>query len=84
MDVCPVDCFREGSNVLVIDPDECIDGTLCVAECPVAAIFADDDVPGKQRALLQRKADGWRPRGSREGRAGGMIAGGALGRHRRR
>lgn len=45
VDVCPVDCFREGPNMLVINPDECIDCTLCVAECPVEAIFAEDDVP---------------------------------------
>jgi NAD-dependent dihydropyrimidine dehydrogenase PreA subunit len=38
VDVCPVDCFREGPNFLVIDPDECIDCTLCVAECPVDGI----------------------------------------------
>ena len=49
VDVCPVDCFREGPNMLVIDPDECIDCTLCVAECPVEAIFAEDDVPDSQR-----------------------------------
>ena len=48
VDVCPVDCFREGPNFLVIDPDECIDCTLCVAECPVEAIFAEDDVPPEQ------------------------------------
>src|SRR5437762_1748957 len=41
VDVCPVDCFREGPNMLVIDPDECIDCTLCVPECPVEAIFAE-------------------------------------------
>lgn len=45
VDVCPVDCFREGPNFLVIDPDECIDCTLCVPECPAEAIFAADDVP---------------------------------------
>ncbi|MDR2111626.1 MAG: ferredoxin family protein [Candidatus Accumulibacter sp.] len=45
VDVCPVDCFHEGPNFLVIDPGECIDCTLCVAECPAAAIFAEDDVP---------------------------------------
>ena len=39
VDVCPVDCFREGPNFLVIDPDECIDCTLCVAECPDEAIY---------------------------------------------
>jgi len=49
VDVCPVDCFHEGPNMLVIDPDECIDCTLCVAECPVEAIFAEDDVPVDQR-----------------------------------
>ena len=38
VDVCPVDCFREGPNFLAIDPEECIDCTLCVAECPVEAI----------------------------------------------
>jgi ferredoxin len=39
VDVCPVDCFREGPNFLSIDPDECIDCAVCVAECPVDAIF---------------------------------------------
>jgi ferredoxin len=52
VDVCPVDCFREGPNMLVIDPDECIDCTLCVAECPVEAIFAEDDVPPDQRDFI--------------------------------
>ena len=41
--VCPVDCFREGVNMLVIDPDECIDCGICVPECPANAILADDD-----------------------------------------
>ena len=45
VDVCPVDCFVEGPNFLAIDPEECIDCTLCVAECPVEAIFSEDDVP---------------------------------------
>ena len=57
VDVCPVDCFREGPNFLVIDPDECIDCTLCVAECPVEAIFAEDDVPENQRDFIQVNAD---------------------------
>ena len=51
VDVCPVDCFHEGPNMLVIDPDECIDCTLCVPECPVEAIFAEDDVPDTQQGL---------------------------------
>jgi ferredoxin len=57
VDVCPVDCFREGPNMLVIDPDECIDCTLCVAECPVEAIFAEDDVPENQRAFIKINAE---------------------------
>jgi len=52
VDVCPVDCFHEGPNMLVIDPEECIDCTLCVAECPVEAIFAEDDVPVEQREFI--------------------------------
>ena len=57
VDVCPVDCFREGPNMLVIDPDECIDCTLCVAECPVEAIFAEDDVPEDQRGYTELNAE---------------------------
>jgi ferredoxin len=57
VDVCPVDCFHEGPNMLVIDPDECIDCTLCVAECPVEAIFADDDVPVDQRDFIEINAE---------------------------
>ena len=63
VDVCPVDCFREGPNFLVIDPDECIDCTLCVAECPVEAIYAEDDVPDDQRAYIALNAElarGWK------------------------
>lgn len=43
--VCPVDAFREGPNFLVIDPFECIDCDACVSECPVEAIYPDDEVP---------------------------------------
>jgi len=57
VDVCPVDCFREGPNMLVIDPDECIDCTLCVAECPVEAIFAEDDVPADQQQFIALNAE---------------------------
>src|SRR5215213_2382070 len=56
VDVCPVDCFREGPNMLVIDPDECIDCTLCVPECPVEAIFAEDDVPDAQHDFIAKNA----------------------------
>ena len=57
VDVCPVDCFREGPNFLAIDPDECIDCTLCVPECPAEAIFAEDDVPEAQKAFIALNAD---------------------------
>ncbi len=57
VDVCPVDCFREGPNFLVIDPDECIDCTLCVAECPAEAIFAEDDVPADQVQFIELNAE---------------------------
>lgn len=57
VDVCPVDCFHEGPNFLVIDPEECIDCTLCVAECPVEAIFAEDDVPDDLRDYIALNAE---------------------------
>lgn len=46
--VCPVNCFYEGPNFLVIHPDECIDCALCVPKCPVNAIYAEDEVPPDQ------------------------------------
>ncbi len=45
VEVCPVDCFHIGPNFMVIDPDECIDCTLCEPECPAEAIFAEDELP---------------------------------------
>ena len=54
--VCPVDCFVEGTNFLAIDPEECIDCTLCVAECPVEAIYAEDDVPEDQQEFIEINA----------------------------
>ncbi len=57
VDVCPVDCFHEGPNFLVIDPEECIDCTLCVAECPANAIYAEDDVPENQRSFIALNAE---------------------------
>tara|TARA_B100001996_G_scaffold317801_1_gene261201 strand:+ start:175 stop:498 length:324 start_codon:yes stop_codon:yes gene_type:complete len=52
VEVCPVDCFYEGPNFLVIHPDECIDCALCEPECPVDAIFADDELPEDQEQFL--------------------------------
>ena len=54
--VCPVDAFREGANCLVIDPDVCIDCDLCIPECPVEAIFAEDDVPEEWADYLELNA----------------------------
>ena len=53
VEVCPVDCFHEGPNFLVIDPDECIDCTLCEPECPINAIYAEDDLPEGQEHFLE-------------------------------
>lgn len=57
VDVCPVDCFHDGPNFLVIDPDACIDCTLCVAECPAEAIFAEDDVPDHLHEFITLNAE---------------------------
>ena len=57
VEVCPVDCFYEGPNFLVIHPDECIDCALCEPECPVEAIFADDELPENQQQLLEMAAE---------------------------
>ena len=57
VDVCPVDCFKEGPNFLVIDPDECIDCAVCIPECPVNAIYAEEDVPANQRAYTALNAE---------------------------
>ena len=48
VEVCPVDCFYEGENMLVIHPDECIDCGVCVVECPAEAIFADNEPQATQ------------------------------------
>lgn len=48
IEVCPVDCFYEGENMLVIDPDQCIDCGVCEIECPAEAIIADT-VPGAEK-----------------------------------
>ncbi|MBL4743153.1 MAG: ferredoxin family protein [Cycloclasticus sp.] len=57
VDVCPVDCFHEGPNFLVIDPDECIDCTLCEPECPVEAIYSEDELPEGQGDFIKINAD---------------------------
>ena len=57
VDVCPVDCFHAGPNFLVIDPDECIDCTLCEPECPAEAIFSEDELPPGQEKFTTLNAE---------------------------
>lgn len=62
--VCPVNCFYEGPNFLVIHPDECIDCALCVPACPASAIYAEGDLPPEQSAFLELNlglAQQWSP-----------------------
>src|SRR6266511_492323 len=56
VEVCPVACFYELDNQLVIHPDDCIDCTACVAECPVEAIYADGDVPAEYQSNTEFNA----------------------------
>ncbi len=56
VEVCPVDCFYEGPNMLVIDPDECIDCALCEPECPLDAIFSEDELPEDQIEFIELNA----------------------------
>lgn len=57
VEVCPVDCFHEGENILYIDPEECIDCGACVPECPVEAIYEESEVPEKWEGYIQENAD---------------------------
>jgi len=57
VDVCPVDAFREGPNFLAIDPVACIDCAVCVPECPVNAIYAEEDVPSDQQDFIALNAE---------------------------
>jgi ferredoxin len=57
VEVCPVDCFHAGPNFLVIDPDECIDCTLCEPECPVEAIFSEEELPAGQEQFTALNAE---------------------------
>jgi ferredoxin len=55
--VCPVECFYEGEKMLYIHPEECIDCEACVAECPVEAIFHEDNVPDDWKSFIELNAE---------------------------
>ncbi len=57
VEVCPVDCFHEGPNFLVIDPEECIDCSLCEPECPIDAIVAEEDMKPEDEPFLALNAE---------------------------
>ena len=57
VDVCPVDCFREGPNFLIIDPDECIDCAVCIPECPADAIRAEEDLTDEELPFIAINAE---------------------------
>ena len=57
VEVCPVDCFYEGPNFLVIHPEECIDCALCEPECPVDDIFSEDELPDDQIEFIEINAE---------------------------
>ncbi|HSV52381.1 MAG TPA: ferredoxin FdxA [Burkholderiaceae bacterium] len=57
VEVCPVDCFHEGPNFLVIDPAECIDCAVCEPECPANAIFQAEHLPADQAHFAALNAE---------------------------
>jgi len=57
VDVCPVDCIYEGEDQLYIHPDECIDCGACEPECPVTAIFPEEDTPPQWKSYIAKNKD---------------------------
>ncbi|HEX6985074.1 MAG TPA: 4Fe-4S binding protein [Planctomycetaceae bacterium] len=55
--VCPVECFYEGESMLYIHPEECIDCEACVPECPVEAIFHEDNLPAEWKEYTALNAE---------------------------
>ena len=57
IEVCPTEAFREGPNFLVIAPEDCIDCGLCAPECPIEAIYEEDDVPAGMEPYIELNAE---------------------------
>lgn len=57
VDVCPVEAFHEGPDILYINPETCIDCDACVAECPVEAIYRDADVPDEYEEWIAKNEE---------------------------
>jgi len=64
--VCPVNCIYEGPDMLYINPDECVCCDLCVAECPVDAIFNEDDIPEKWKPFIEKNKSFFKPKPAEE------------------
>ena len=67
VEVCPVDCFYEGENMLVIHPDECIDCGVCEPECPVEAIVPDSEPNAEKWVAINRDYSAQWPNITRKG-----------------
>jgi NAD-dependent dihydropyrimidine dehydrogenase PreA subunit len=52
--VCPMNCFFDAGEMLVVNPDECIGCSLCIPECPVSAIYLESDVPENEHPFIAR------------------------------
>ncbi len=59
VEVCPVDCFHEGSEMLYIDPNTCIDCALCVDACPIKAIFSECDLPERYKQFIKTNEENY-------------------------
>jgi ferredoxin len=55
--VCPVECFYQDAQMLYIDPDDCVDCDKCAPECPVEAIFKEEETPQQWISYVQLNAD---------------------------
>jgi NAD-dependent dihydropyrimidine dehydrogenase PreA subunit len=73
--VCPVDCFFDAGDMLVISPEECIDCGACIDECPVDAILPEDDLAEEEKPFVARNREWFESRSTAEIEAGRLTAG---------